>query len=404
MTMGVYAPDSWRSRVAPVLARLEAHLVDADFRGYDPHDGLNSPLVRALTVGNRWLGVAALQFFKRSRVNLRPLFGVRPGINPKGWGLFAATYALRARRGGGGADLARARRFADWLVAHATPTASGIGWGYNFPWPNRNDYYPAGLPTIVNTAYVGGALLDVHALTGAARYADAARRAAAFVLGDLPRTGDAAAFCFGYTPRGITLIHNASLLGAALLARLHRFEAREEWRAASLAATRWSVERQRPDGSWWYGEEPRNRWIDSYHTGYNLLALREVREAFPDAGDEPALRRGYAFYLDHFFEPDGRVKYYHDRGFPYDAHAAAHALLTLHELRGLDPERSDALMRRVLSRAIELFWDERRGCFNYALTARGMNRIDYIRWVQAWMFYALTVVAGVGPEDPPVTE
>lgn len=369
--------------------RLERHIAAVGYRGFDPHDGLNGRWVRALTFDNRMLGVLALQFFKRCPLNLRPLFGIRPGINPKGWGLLAAAYGSRYRRTGATSDLASATRFADWLVDNATPSASGIGWGYNFPWPNRNDYYPSGLPTIVNTAYVGFALLDVHALAPHTRYLDAVRRSMEFILRDLARTGTPASFCWSYTPQGVTRIHNASLLGAALAARLHAVEGRDELRAAALGAVRWSLERQRPDGSWWYGEEERNRWIDSYHTGYNLLALRDVDRVFPGDGLSVALRKGYAYYLDHFFEPDGKVKYYHNRGIPYDAHAAAHALLTLRELRNLDPDRSDMLWRRVWTKTVSLFWDERRGCFHYALTRFGLNRIDYIRWVQAWMFYAM---------------
>jgi hypothetical protein len=345
--------------------------------------------VKALTFGDRRLGVLALQFFKRCPINLRPLFGVRPGINPKGWGLFAAAYASKFRQGQDPADLAKARQFSDWLVDNAAPSASGIGWGYNFPWPNRNDYFPAGLPTLVNTAYVGFALLDVYALTRDDRYLDAARRGMDFALRDLARTGTAESFCWSYTPRGVTLIHNASLLGAALAARLYALEPGDELRRAAKGAVRWSLERQRPDGSWWYGEEDRNRWIDSYHTGYNLLALRDVLQVFPDERISDSLRKGYAYYLDAFFEADGRVKYYHDCGYPYDGHAAAHALLTLRELSDLEPEKSDELWRRVWERTVALFWDEGRECFGYTQTRFGMNRIDYIRWVQAWMLYAI---------------
>jgi hypothetical protein len=375
---------------AVILSRLEAHLEAGQFQGVDPFDGLNSPLVRALTLGNRLLGVAALQFFKRSPVNLRPLFGIRPGINPKAHGLFTAGYVWKYRRTGAPGDLARAQSFAGWLVAHPSPGASGAAWGYNFDWPNRNAFFPAGTPTIVNTAFIVHALLDLHAVDENPAWRAAAISATDFILRDLARSPGPGGGCFAYTPLDRARIHNANLLGAALLARVGARESRDDLRAAAREATGYTLAAQREDGAWWYGDEPKNRWIDSYHTGYNLLALEDIARADESATGVPeALARGYDYYLDHFFTEDGLVRYYADQNGPYDAHAAAHALLTLHRLQALRPDRSRALLERVWARTVEVFWDERRGCFHYLYHRGRMNRIDYFRWVQAWMFRAL---------------
>jgi hypothetical protein len=67
----------------------------------------------------------------------------------------------------------------------------------------------------------------------------------------------------------------------------------------------------------------------------------------------------------------------------------AHALLTITELEVLDPERSRSIRGKVVSRICDTFWDERQGCFIYLIQKNYKNRIDYFRWVQAWMFYAI---------------
>jgi len=59
--------------------RLLVWMVGEGFRGWDPHDGLNSPLLKPLSRVHRWAGVAGLQAVKRSRLNLRPLFRVPKG-------------------------------------------------------------------------------------------------------------------------------------------------------------------------------------------------------------------------------------------------------------------------------------------------------------------------------------
>jgi len=152
---------------------------------------------------------------------------------------------------------------------------------------------------------------------------------------------------------------------------------------------RFSVNRQQSDGSWLYGTESRNSWIDSYHTGYNLLALHRHDRFLPHPRNHEALSRGYRFYLDHFFTADGFVKYFHDRIYPWDGHAMAHALLTLDELEHLAPEQTCAIREKVIARLQDTFWDKKRGCFIYLIRKRYKNRIDYFRWVQCWMFYAL---------------
>jgi hypothetical protein len=399
--------------LSSITQELEHHFAETNFQGIDPHDGLNSPLVKALTFGDRRLGIAALQFFKRCPVNLRPLFGIRPGINPKGHGLLVATYVQKYRMTGETADLARAKEFADWLIENQSPGCSGAAWGYNFDWPNRNAIFPAGTPTSVNTAYIAEALLDLFEVTGDEKYKVTAVSSADFLLKDLNRSSDTGhEFCFSYTPRDQTQIHNANMLGATLLARIYKilttpagdggpteeFVGRvsspggievERIRQAAQASMRFSINRQQPDGSWLYGTEPRNSWIDSYHTGYNLLAIKRYMQAFSVTDYELQLRAGYSFYLDHFFTPEGFVKYYHDRTYPWDGHAMAHALLTLDELEYLEPERTCAIREKVIARIQDTFWDERRGCFIYLISKHWKNRIDYYRWVGCWMFYAL---------------
>src|SRR4030043_1689744 len=56
----------------PVL-RLQAYIEAAGFKGYDPYDALNSPILSGLSLGNKVLRIAFIQLLKRLPVNLRPL-------------------------------------------------------------------------------------------------------------------------------------------------------------------------------------------------------------------------------------------------------------------------------------------------------------------------------------------
>ena len=204
------------------LERLESWVERRGFAGNDPHDALRSPTVRALTFGNRWLAVAWVQLFRRSPLDLRPLFRVAPGHNPKGMGLFLAAYVRRYRATGEARHRERLAFFADWLRQNRCQGFREACWGYNFDWPNRSFFAPAGTPTIVNTAFVANAFLDLHELFGGADDLAIARSACDFILNRLAVIEEPPGACFSYTPLDRRRVHNANMLGAALLARVGR--------------------------------------------------------------------------------------------------------------------------------------------------------------------------------------
>jgi len=273
------------------------------------------------------------------------------------------------------------------LLELRSPDQRWACWGYNFDWQTRTYLVSRGTPSIVCTTFAANALLDAYDAYGDRAWIEAAHSAGAFLLEGLHITREAETLCFSYTPLVASEVHNASLLGAALLARLHTYRSSEEFRSTAVVATRYALERQRPDGSWPYGEGAKQRWVDSFHTGFNLMALDRVRRCLDLAECEPAIRKGYAFYLDHFFESDGRAKYFHNRTYPIDAHSIAQALVTLTGLALYD-DRSLPLATKVCDWALENMRSP-EGWFYYQKWRWWTNRINYMRWSQAWMMLGL---------------
>jgi len=74
-----------RNSVEEALVSLRKWIEGQDFKGWDPYDALNSPF--PFHRFGKWGEVLAIQAFKRSPMNLRPLFGVRKELNPKAMGL-----------------------------------------------------------------------------------------------------------------------------------------------------------------------------------------------------------------------------------------------------------------------------------------------------------------------------
>ncbi|MFI5401816.1 MAG: hypothetical protein ACHQ1G_02690 [Planctomycetota bacterium] len=63
--------------VTEALDGLEAYLARTGMTGYDPYDALNSPILRALSLGRKWPRIAFTQALKALPVNLRPLLLIR---------------------------------------------------------------------------------------------------------------------------------------------------------------------------------------------------------------------------------------------------------------------------------------------------------------------------------------
>lgn len=367
-----------------LLARVEA----SDYAGFDAYDALNSPLLRLVSRRSKWLRIALTQSLKKCPVNLRPMLRVRKGHNPKGIGLFLGGVSKLCKVTPEQEHTSRVERLLDLLSELRSEGYSGNCWGYNFDWQSRTVYRPKGTPTVVNTAFIGHALLDCYELTGNQRALDLALPIKDFILKDLHRTRLDDNFCFSYTPVDTEVIHNANMLGASILIRLNTYCDAPGLEEAALKSLAYSMRHQRDDGSWYYADTPVQRWIDSFHTGFNLQALRYFIQAGYGEDYHGAYARGVEFYATRFFLEDGTPKYYHDRTYPLDIHCPAQAVVFF---SGMGSEYA-VLTDRALGWMLENLSDG-RGQFYFRKHKFLTNRISYMRWCQAWAFHALTEYA-----------
>lgn len=387
------------------LDRLNSWIEKEQFAGWDPHDALNSPLLRPLARGRRRVGQVLLQVVKRSPVNVRSWIGVPKQRNAKAIGLFLDTYWTRYCRDRDLRTLARVTEFVSWLGSNVRGTSGGAGWGYNFDWPNRNFLAPAGTPNLVCTVFVARALLKIAREHDDAELTSRAtglvRRACAFVLSDLridqPNRDELA---FSYTPLDRRIVHNASLLGATLLAEAGRWLDDEQLLDAARRATRFTSSRQAPDGSWPYGENANDRWIDSFHTGYILVALKALASNLPELDLRDATARGYAYWRQTMAPGGGAVFYRPHERWPVDSHCQAQAILTLLAYQSDDP---GALAEAwAIAEQLVRTMQDPDGHFYYQRHRWLCVRTAHMRWVQAWMQRSLSELAWSIPNESPV--
>jgi hypothetical protein len=373
------------------FTKLRNYCVNENFKGYDPYDGLNSTLFGSLPFirSNHYTRLAWIQLFKRSPFNLRRLAGIRKDYNPKALGLFLSGYCALYKTEKTDEYSDKIQFFTEKIIKTSVPGYSGACWGYNFDWEATVFAQPKDTPTLVVSSFVANALLDAYDTVGNDNYLLLARSTCDFFLCDLNRTYDNDSnFALSYSKLDKSVIYNASMLGARLMARIYSITGEEKLLSESRKLMTYCCNCQKADGSWTYGAFDYQQWIDSFHTGFNLECLSDYMKFSSDYSFSENLAKGYDYYLNTFFTSDGVPKYYSNSVYPIDIHAPAQLVVTASKLGKFTKDKEQ--IDRVLFWVIKKMQSE-KGYFYYQINRLFSSKVPYMRWSQAWMFYALSL-------------
>lgn len=368
--------------------KLKQYCEKENFKGWDPYDGLNSKVFNALYLNKiSFFRLAWIQLFKRNPINLRTLLLVPKEYNPKGLGLFLTGYCNLYQNDPKKEYLQTIVFLADKLLEVQSQGYSGSCWGYNFDWQSRAFFLPKKTPTVVATSFISSALLDAYDITQDQKYLDTVISSTKFIINDLNRTPKKEGFIFSYSPYDHTRVYNASLLGSKLLAKVYTYTHDQNLLDLAKQSVTACANTQREDGAWIYGELEIQSWVDSFHTGYNLECIYEYQKYSGDSSFDSVVEKGLKYYLDNFFLEDGTPKYYDNKTYPIDIHAPAQFIATLYRMDKLNENKE--LIDKVLNWTINNMQDK-QGYFYYQLKPSISSKIPYMRWAQAWMFYAFS--------------
>jgi rhamnogalacturonyl hydrolase YesR len=359
-----------------------------DYAGQDPFDSLNSKFFTFFPKFKKgWFGLVWTQLNKRSIINIRPLLGVPSMRNPKGIGLFILGLLEDYQRSQDEHYLTEAMKLADWLLTQQSDVTiwQHSCWGYHFDWNARAFFVPKGKPNIITTIYVAQALYALSQVTGNNKYRDPALDAAHFIVNTLHCQHDGREF-FAYIPGETAFVHNASLWGAAWVGFVGNITDNEKYKEIALTVAHQSIQEQGSDGSWVYGSRHHHQFIDGFHTGYNLEALHILRTALATNEFDGSIAQGLGYYKEHLFEQDGTAKYYHNNRYPLDMHCVSQAIFTLLKVGRTVGDAQ--LAEKIISKAIDSLYIPNKKQFVYQKHKGFTNKINYIRWTQAWVYYS----------------
>jgi rhamnogalacturonyl hydrolase YesR len=379
---------SLKAAIHKSIEHLYQWLEANDYQGYDTFDGLNARFVRPLTFETRLGRTVLQQGVRRFPLNLRPLLGIRKNYSSKGMGFLARGFIRLHQTTGNPVWKDKAQFTLQWLIENQAPGYSGACWGNHFDYQSRGFYLPKGVPTIVWTSLIGHAFLDAYDHFQEDRYLQMAVSACEHIVRDLGTLRDGDGICISYIPIKDTQVHNASTLGASLLARTYSHTGNDSYRELAQKAMQYTAQHQRPDSSWYYAEKMNHNWVDSFHTAYVLDCFKHYAQSTGDNRFDQKLMNGYEYWKKTFFLPDGTPRYYNHKTLPLDIQCSSQAIDTLVFFHDRDPE-SLQLAVKVAQWTIANMQD-RTGYFYYRRYSPWLvNKTPTLHWGQATMLCAL---------------
>ncbi|MFD1515772.1 hypothetical protein [Halomarina rubra] len=380
-------PDVVREYLDDALAYARSE----DYAGWDPYDGLNSPVLEPFA-RNWFTRLVCMHGVHKFPANLRPLLGIEKERNAKGTALFATAQLDAYEKTGDESYLEEAESLLEWLWENRSIQADNNAWGYNFDWQNSNKFFlPEYFPSIVASVFVAQAFVRHYDITGEERSLEVADGTARFIMEEINRVQVREFETFAYTPYDDYVVVNANALGASLLAVVGDRTDNEAYGERADEVMAFVLDVQDEKGAWYYSEPSDGSRLshDNFHTGFVLESIHDYLEVRPDETLQAAYDKGMAFYRAELFDEGGAPRFESDKRYPRDVHASAQAIRSF--VKDGSPE-SLALAADIFEWAIENLFDESDGHF-YRRRGRVLSdKTPYMRWNQGWMCYALGTI------------
>ena len=370
--------------------------------GWDPYDIYGSPFGKLFTSGNSIVHKAG-RYGLHLVDNFAPLLTrkilmITPQINAKGMGLFASSAILLNDFI---AQQSSHKHYLNWLLDNAWKRKDRMGWGYPFDWQSKV-FIEKGTPTVVNSAIIGDAFWRAYIATKQKSYLDVCESICRFIMQDLNRSAPNpdGSFCFSYTPIDNMEVHNANLFGAEFLIRIGSYLGEEQWVSTGTKAANFSINQIMNDGTLNYFSDDQALCMqqDTYHAGFEIRALAKIGTILQDKTITAAALKYFQAWKQDYFWGSGRPCFIRGVNDELEVHSLAESLICpaqMLELNLIERDEYLSIVQPIIENSLSELWKKTNGDGGYFMNNKNTKTgsfkdISYIRWGQAWMFFALT--------------
>lgn len=372
-------------------------VLENGYSGWDIYDGLNSRFTQKIS--NSYLQILLLQINKYSPINMRDAVGIEKGIDLKGMALFAQAYAILFNITNDNKYMEEMKRTIDFIKSKSLKEKYGYDcWSsHYFPYVTLGkSTLAADHPDIIGTGQVIVAFINSYNITKDVEAKEMALSASDFIAKEFYQDDETYPF-FAYTktdakPKHITL--NASAQAMEALCASFSLRENEDYRLICERTARTLVHTQKSDGSWdytIYKDGTKKRSQLDFHQGYIIDGLLAFYP-YTDSKEEimNCIKKATEFYRRVQFKEDGRSYFRYPMFYPADIHNQSQGIITFSKLSEFDAEYATFAKKVAIWTLYNM--QDRSGYFYYQKWPFITNKIPHMRWGQAWMMLALSVL------------
>ena len=391
-------------KIEKSLSKLIEYCEKEEYKGYDPYDTLNSPILYRLP-GN-YSKFVILQLQKRNPINIRGMLGIGKEYVHKGMALFLKSYStLYQLVDTGKLDdfaieistsqlLAKANYFYNWLLSNSTEGYDGLCWAVTFPIARKNSIRPKIDPSSVLACFVAEAMFEYYKINPSKEIIDKLEQIARFIEINIPFIETDKGICYSYTTRKQDIVFNANMHVAQFFSQFYALTNNIKYFELAKKCVEFTISYQEEDGKWAYSINASGikKYQSDFHQGFIIDSLSEYIRLTGDndRNKKIALDKAVSFYKTKIFRTNGSSYWRFPQKWPIDIHNQSQGIITF---TNQNSENVDYLKfaSKITQWTIENMQDK-KGYFYYQKWPIITNKIPYIRWSQAWMMLALTTI------------
>jgi hypothetical protein len=193
---------------------------------------------------------------------------------------------------------------------------------------------------------------------------------------------------FSYSSNDQRAVYNASLLGTKTLSLIYNYSKNEEYKQLAFLSAQAVCDMQNTNGSFPHSDQVGNQWRDNFHTAFKLESLAYYQKYCSDESFAIYIKNGYIYWLENFFDKKTGIAFYHEHDNNIiDLHCTAQSIPTFYALDKFKSQK--VLIAKMLEWAIKNM-QSKKGYFYFQKRKNYSNKIPYMRWPNAWMFYGMS--------------
>lgn len=371
---------SRNSEIDSFLNFLESN----NYEGYSVYDAFNSPFLKIFErLNSKLLNVLITQIFKRTPFNIRKIFGVKKSVNPKSLGLILKGMVLLNK------PKYKLYETHDLIISFSNKNFKNLCWGYNWDYYTlRGGTFPKDFPNAIVTYFIGDAFIELYKKHPTDQLKSELISIRAYFLDDINITERNFGICFSYSSIDNKEIYNASALISKFLYETNKLFSIDDSKLLGKSIS-YLKHVQNKDGSWYYGFENNQKWIDSFHTQYNLDFFETLdRDTIKEFDLEKLIEKGNTYYLDNFYL-NNKCNYFPNKEYPINIHSVACRIIYLCKNNFLNQAEE------IIDWSFNNLYNYKKNVFYFEKNRYYTNKNVYHRWNQSWMYLALSTYKSI---------